>query len=87
MFLPGGEKPFAAAAQAEVFVDLEGDDIPDHFDGNEADLSDLILETLVLAIDLYPRGDGESLEDLGLKPEGADVHPFAALKALKTDQE
>jgi hypothetical protein len=87
VFLPGGEKPFAAAAHAEVFVDLDGEDIPDHFDGNEADLSDLIVETLVLAIDLYPRGEGESLEVLGLKPEGADVHPFAALKALKADKE
>ena len=50
IFLPGEEKAFAGPADAEVFVDLEGDDLPDHFDGNEADLTDLIAETLTLAI-------------------------------------
>jgi uncharacterized metal-binding protein YceD (DUF177 family) len=83
IFLPGGEKSFAGAANAEIFVDLEGDDIPDHFEGNEADLTDLIIETLALAIDLYPRAPGESVEALGLKPEVVEEHPFAALKALK----
>jgi uncharacterized metal-binding protein YceD (DUF177 family) len=83
IFLPGGEKNFAGAANAEIFVDLEGDDIPDHFEGNEADLTDLIIETLALAIDLYPRAPGESVEALGLKPDVAEEHPFAALKALK----
>ena len=87
VFLPGEEKPYAAAANAEVFVDLEGEDIPDHFEGNEADLSDLIIETLVLAVDLYPRGEGESLDDLGLKPDVAEDHPFAALKALKSQKD
>ncbi|HVY50995.1 MAG TPA: DUF177 domain-containing protein [Devosia sp.] len=87
VFLPGGEKPYAGPAGAEIFVDLEGDDIPDHFEGNEADLSDLIVETLALAVDLYPRAPGESLDDLGLKPDIAADHPFAALKALKPKQD
>ena len=87
IFLPGGEKDFAGPANAEIFVDLEGEDVPDHFDGPEADLSDLIAETLALAIDLYPRGPGETLDDLGLKPEGLDDHPFAALKALKPKED
>lgn len=82
VFLPGAEKQFAEEADTEVFVDLEGEDIPDHFDGNEADLSDLIIETLSLAIDPYPRGDGESLATRG-DGEEEDAHPFAALKALK----
>ncbi len=83
VFLPGGEKPYAGSANAEIFVDLEGEDIPDHFEGNEADLSELIIETLALAVDLYPRADGESLDDLGLKADVAEDHPFAALKGLK----
>lgn len=83
IFLPGGEKDFAGPANAEIFVDLDGDEIPDHFEGNEADLTDLIVETLALAVDLYPRAPGESLDDLGLKPDLAEDHPFAALKALK----
>ncbi len=83
IFLPGGEKEYAGPANAEIFVDLEGDDVPDHFEGNEADLSDLIIETVGLAIDPYPRAPGESLDDLGLKPDLAEESPFAALRALK----
>jgi hypothetical protein len=87
VFLPGGEKPFAGPAGAEVFVDLEGDDIPDHFEGNEADLTELIVETLALGLDPYPRAEGENLDDLGLKPDVIEDHPFAALKALKPQQD
>ncbi|MEO6013371.1 MAG: DUF177 domain-containing protein [Devosia sp.] len=83
IFLPGGEKAYAGAANAEIFVDLEGDDVPDHFEGNEADLTDLIVETLALAIDLYPREPGASVDDLGLKPDLEETSPFAVLKALK----
>jgi hypothetical protein len=87
VFLPGGEKPYAGPAGAEVFVDLEGDDIPDHFEGNEADLTELIVETLALALDPYPRAEGESLDALGLEPDVVEDHPFAALKALKPKQD
>ena len=83
IFLPGAEKDFAGPANAEIFVDLDGDDVPDHFDGPEADLSDLIAETLALAIDLYPRGPAETLDVLGAEPDLADESPFAVLKALK----
>lgn len=83
IFLPGGEKAYAGPANAEIFVDLEGDDVPDHFEGNEADLSDLIVETLALAVDLYPREPNASLDDLGLKPDVDKISPFEALKALK----
>jgi hypothetical protein len=85
IFLPGGEKDFAGPANAEIFVDLEGEDVPDHFEGNEADLTDLIVETLALAIDPYPRAPGESIEDLGLAGSEEDPHPFAALRKLKQD--
>jgi hypothetical protein len=87
IFLPGGEKEFAGPANAEIFVDLEGEDMPDHFEGNEADLSDLIIETLALSIDLYPREPDVSLEDTGFKPDVNDSSPFAALKALKPRDE
>ena len=84
VFLPGGEKPYAGAAEAEIFVDLEGEDVPDHFEGPEADLSDLIVETLSLAIDPYPRREGESLADLGIAGvEDAPESPFAGLEALR----
>ena len=84
IFLPGGEKPYAGAAGAEVFVDLEGEDLPDHFEGPEADLTDLIVEALSLAIDPYPRTEGESIQDLGvdISDEGKES-PFSKLKGLK----
>jgi len=85
VFLPGSDKDYAGPANAEVFVDLEGEDIPDHFDGNEADLTDLIIETLALAIDPYPRAPGESLGDLGSDGLEEELNPFASLKKLKQD--
>lgn len=83
VFLPGGEKTHAATANAEIFVDLDGEDAPDHFEGPEADLSGLIIETLALAIDPYPRAEGESLDSLGLSQPEEEESPFAALKSLK----
>lgn len=85
IFLPGGEKPFVDTADAEVFVDLEGEDMPDHFEGNEADMTPLIVETLALALDPYPRNEGEALPTIG--DEDDDESPFAKLKALKGDRE
>lgn len=85
IFLPGAEKDFADDADTDVFVDPDGEDIPDHFDGNEADLSDLIIETLSLAIDPYPRLNGEEIP-AELNPEDPDDRPFAALKVLKGDK-
>ena len=68
---------------SEVFVDLEDDDFPDHIDGPEVDLSALLIETIALAIDPYPRRPGESLESLGLNIDGEASGPFAALTKLK----
>ncbi len=85
VFLPGAEKDFADDADTDVFVDPDGEDIPDHFDGNEADLSDLIIETLSLAIDPYPRLDGEEIP-AEPDPDDPDDRPFAALKVLKGDK-
>jgi uncharacterized metal-binding protein YceD (DUF177 family) len=82
VFLPGGERDYAGPANAEIFVDLEGEDLPDHFEGGEADLSDLIIETLALAVDPYPRAEGEELATLGDTDDGGD-RPFAGLRRLK----
>ena len=68
---------------SEVFVDLEDEDFPDHIDGPEVDLSVLLTEVLALAIDPYPRLDGESLETLGVNTGAEALGPFAALAKLK----
>lgn len=87
VFLPGGEKAYAGPADAEIFVDLEGEDVPDHFEGNEADLSALIVETLALALDPYPRLPGESLGALRDDGDTENDLPFAGLKILKTPED
>ena len=87
IFLPGGEKDYAGPANAEIFVDLEGDDMPDHFAGNEADLRDLIVETRALSVELYPREPDATLADTGFKPDVDTDSPFAALKALKPKED
>ena len=84
VFLPGGEKPYAGPAGAEVFVDLEGADLPDHFDGQEADLTELIVETLALAIEPYPRAPGEEVGALDVvDPKDESDSPFARLRDLQ----
>jgi uncharacterized metal-binding protein YceD (DUF177 family) len=83
VFLPephGHQKPTPGS---ELFVDLEDDDFPDHIDGPEVDLSALLIETLALAIDPYPRREGESLDSLGVDLGNGPSGPFAGLEKLK----
>ncbi len=87
IFLPVGQTAYAAAPGTEVFVDLEDDDFPDQIDGSEVDLSALLVETLALAIDPYPRREGEDLAALGLGAGEEESGPFAALAKLKAKDE
>lgn len=89
VFLPephGHQKPTPGS---ELFIDLEDDDFPDHIDGPEVDLSALLIETLALAIDAYPRLPDESLDSLGIDLGNGPSGPFAGLEKLKksTDTE
>lgn len=81
---PSDHKPTPGS---EIFVDLEDDDFPDHIDGPEVDLSALLIETLALAIDPYPRLPGESIEALDIKLDAEEPSPFAALAKLKKENE
>ena len=83
VFLPVGQTAHAPAPGTEIFIDLEDDDFPDHIDGPEVDLSALLIETLALAIDPYPRREGEDLSTLGIDATEDDSGPFAALRQLK----
>jgi len=82
IFLPAAEQPQASAGHPEVFVDLEGDDPPDYFEGHEVDLSEAIIETVALALDPYPRAEGASLDTLDLPKVEDEASPFASLKSL-----
>ncbi|HEY8596073.1 MAG TPA: DUF177 domain-containing protein [Devosiaceae bacterium] len=83
IFMPGRDNTIRHEPGAEVFVDLEADDIPDYFEGNELDLSDLLVELLALAIDPYPRAPGASVT--GVLGDEAEEKPsaFDMLKHLK----
>lgn len=85
VFLPSTDHGTPAAPGAEIYVDLEDDDFPDHIDGPEVDLSALLVETLALAIDPYPRREGEDAGALGALDDGEPTGPFAALSRLKTE--
>jgi uncharacterized metal-binding protein YceD (DUF177 family) len=87
VFMPASKAAFDATPGSEVFVDLEDDDFPDHIDGPEVDLSALLLETLALALDPYPRKAGETLETLGVVHEDTEEGPFAKLARLKSSDE
>ena len=69
--------------QRRPSTDLEDDDFPDHIDGPEVDLSALLVETLALAIDPYPRLPEESLDSIGQLERNLASGPFAALAKLK----
>ena len=85
VFLPGRDEASESPAGAEVFVNLEDDDLPDYFEGNEIDLAETVLEVFALAIELYPRAPGVELAPEQAGDDPADISPFAALKALKKE--
>lgn len=82
IFLPASEQPKSAVSHPEMFVDLEGDDQPDYFEGHEVDLSEAIVEAVALALDPYPRAEGASLDDVVKPDDNDEVSPFAGLKSL-----
>lgn len=82
VFLPGHEPRADSTSHPEVFIDLEGDDLPDYFEGPEADLAPLIVETLALSIDPYPRAPGAELDPAAIDEPTAEESPFSALKGL-----
>jgi len=81
-FLPAPRDHQAPAPGSEVFVDLEDEDFPDHIDGPEVDLSAMLLETLALALDPYPKRPGETLDTLGVALDPPEEGPFAKLARL-----
>lgn len=87
VFLPASRDAQPPAPGSEVFIDLEDDDFPDHIDGPEVDLSALLLETLALGLDPYPRLPGETLETLDLPKPDKEESPFAKLARLKSGED
>ena len=86
IFLPASQRARDPGPGSESYIDLEGDDPPDYFEGIDIDLSELIVETVALALDPYPRAPGAEVE-AGPEPEDREDGPFAALRRLKGDGE
>lgn len=88
VFLPGKEPRYEGPAEAEIFVDLENEALPDHFEGGELDLSELLIETVSLALDAYPRHpDAQVPKALASDPETDRPSAFAILKSLKSSRD
>ena len=87
LFLHGPSDEPVPASGAEVFVDLDGADQPDRFEGPEVDLTEWLVETLSLALEPYPRKPGAAVAP-EYHDEGDETDsPFQALKALKSTKE
>ncbi|WP_185983206.1 DUF177 domain-containing protein [Aureimonas mangrovi] len=89
VFLPEGSRLARPrqAADGELVVDPEGDDVPETFTGDRIPLGGAFAEIVALALDPYPRGGGESFEPAPDDAADAEperpVSPFAALSRLK----
>ncbi len=84
IFLPGHEHTATYQPGAEIFVDLEDENLPDRFEGPEIDLSELLIEVLSLAIDPYPRKEGAEVPpEFNADAEPEEDSPFSRLKDFK----
>ncbi len=82
-FIP--EADDAAEPLPEIELDADDCDTID-YNGGAVDLGEAVAETLILALEPFPRAPDadEVLKAAGVVPEDeAEVGPFAALKALK----
>lgn len=87
IFLSGGGEEGAGRGGSEVFIDLEGDDLPDYFDGPEVDFTEVLLEHVALAIDQFPRAEGAELPPPAEADAPENLSPFASLKHLKSTRD
>ena len=71
----------------EMFLDPEGPDLPDTFTGDSIDIGAVVAEFAALAIDPYPRKQGQDYADRIESDPASDKKPspFAVLQGLKRD--
>lgn len=71
-------------ADREIFVSLEGDDVPEPLESDVVNIWEIVLEFFLLEINPFPRLEGVNLEDMtNPQPDEAENSPFAVLKTLK----
>jgi uncharacterized metal-binding protein YceD (DUF177 family) len=80
------ERDAAAAAEREIIVDVDSDDVPDPIENGRIDVGEVMSEQLALAINPYPKKPGaEAVEHTDAPAEAAEErpNPFAILEKLK----
>ncbi|HHB82813.1 MAG TPA: DUF177 domain-containing protein [Devosia sp.] len=77
------DSPQENAPGSETYIDLTSEDLPDYYDGALLDLSDFLLESFAMAIDLYPRAPGAKMTPELQGDDPASLSPFAVLKQMK----
>lgn len=87
-FLPAEmiERDVAAAAKAEIIVDVQSEDPPEPIENGQIDIGEAMAEELSIAIDPYPKKPGAVFVPAeGAAAEVAEIrpNPFAALEKLK----
>lgn len=78
-------KPILHDETGELFIDAEGPDVPEVFEGDTIDVGALAEEFFELAINPYPRKPGVALPQAENDPKQVEkkVHPFDVLKKIK----
>lgn len=83
IYMPGKPPVVDVPANAEVFVNLDSEPDQDWFEGDYIDLAPMVVETLLLSLNPYPRKPDAELVDIKDDDDDANESPFAALAALK----
>lgn len=83
IYMPGKQPDMDVAPNAEVFVNLDNEPDQDWFEGDEIDLAPMVLETLLLSLNPYPRKQDAEFADIEEDVRDESESPFAALAALK----
>ncbi|MDF1607143.1 YceD family protein [Hoeflea sp. YIM 152468] len=89
VFLPENSRLAARVmdGKGEIFLDPEGPDAPEMFEGDSIDVGAVAAEFAALAIDSYPRKPGLEFHDRIESDPTTDKKPspFAVLQGLKRD--
>lgn len=83
IYMPGKPPVVDVPPNAEVFVNLDSEPDQDWFEGDYIDLAPMVVETLLLSLNPYPRKEDAELADIQDDDDDSNESPFAALAALK----